>query len=88
MKVYQVVIGKLATKELKKLPKKEVQRIFPKIKNLSTQPRPEGCKKLKSQTEDLWRIRVGDYRVIYEVFDALVLVEVQRVAHRKDVYRP
>ena len=86
MKVYQVVIGKLATKELKKLPKKEVQRIFPKIKNLSTQPRPEGCKKLKSQTEDLWRIRVGDYRVIYSIDDTVSIVDIRRVGHRRDIY--
>jgi len=86
MKVYQVVIGKLATKELKKLPKKEVQCIFPKIKNLSTQPRPEGCKKLKSQTEDLWRIRVGDYRVIYSIDDTVSIVDIRRVGHRRDIY--
>lgn len=86
MRVYQVVIGKLATKELKKLPKKEVQRIFPKIKNLSTQPRPEGCKKLKSQTEDLWRIRIGDYRVIYSIDDTISIVDIRRVGHRRDIY--
>ena len=86
MKVYQVVIGKHATKELKKLPKKEIQRIFPKIKNLSTQPRPEGCKKLKSQTEDLWRIRIGDYRVIYSVDDTVSIVDIRRVGHRRDIY--
>ncbi len=86
MKIYQVVIGKLATKELKKLPKKEVQRIFPKIKNLSNQPRPDGCKKLKSQAEDLWRIRAGDYLIIYSIDDALSIVDIRRVGHRRDIY--
>jgi len=86
MKVYQVVIGKLASKELKKLAKKEVQRIFPKIKDLSAKPRPDGCKKLKSQSEDLWRIRVGDYRIIYSIDDAVSIVDIRRVGHRRDIY--
>ncbi len=86
MKLYQVVVGKIASKELKKLPKREVQRIFPKIKNLSSQPRPDGCKKLKSQNEDLWRIRIGDYRVIYSIDDSVNIIDIRRIGHRRDIY--
>jgi mRNA interferase RelE/StbE len=86
MKIYQIVIGKIASKELRKLPKGEVQRIFPKIKSLSSQPRPEGSKKLKSQSENLWRIRIGDYRVIYSIDDSVNIVDVRRVGHRRDIY--
>ena len=86
MKLYRVSIGKIASKGLKKLPKREVQRIFPKIKSLSDEPRPEGCKKLKSQNENLWRIRVGDYRVIYSIDDSIKVVDIRRVGHRRDIY--
>ena len=85
MKVYQVVIGKIASKELKKLPKREVQRIFPRIHELSVDPRPDGCKKLKSQSESLWRIRIGDYRVRYDIERNVVLP--YRVRKREGVYR-
>jgi len=65
---YTLSISKIAGKELKKLPAKEVKKIFPKIKSLSINPRPEGCKKLKGESESLWRIRVGDYRIIYTIW--------------------
>ena len=86
MRLYRVVISKAASRELRKLSKKEVQRIFPKIKSLSTNPRPEGCKKLRSQKETLWRIRVGDYRVIYSIDDIVKIVDIRRIGHRRDIY--
>lgn len=86
MKFYQIAIGKIASKELRKLPKREVQRIFPKIKSPSNQPRPEGSKKLKSQSENLWRIKIGDYRVIYSIDDSVNIVDARRVGHRRDIY--
>jgi mRNA interferase RelE/StbE len=55
------------------------------IRNLSANPRPAGCKKLKGL--DAWRIRVGDYRVIYEIHDDVLVVLVIRVAHRGEVYK-
>jgi mRNA interferase RelE/StbE len=63
--------------------------VIPKIENaierLATDPRPRNCKKLKERTG--WRIRVGDYRVIYEIDDRAKTVVVMRVRHRSDVYR-
>ena len=86
MKQYEVVISKIASKELRKLPAQEVKKIFPKIKALSNDPRPVGSKKLKSESENLWRIRVGDYRVVYSIDDIVRIVDIRRVGHRKDIY--
>ncbi len=52
---------------------------------LENNPRPPGCKKLTGH-QDIWRIRVGDYRVLYTVDDAEMIVRVSRIAHRRDVY--
>ncbi len=73
-------------KDLRKLPPQDVARILAEVELLPTNPFPHGCEKLAG-AEHTWRIRVGDYRVIYEVLaDARTLV-IQRVRHRKDVYR-
>jgi mRNA interferase RelE/StbE len=55
------------------------------LENLADNPRPPGCKKLKGGDKE-WRIRVGDYRVVYTIDDAKLLVEVTRIRHRSDVY--
>ena len=73
-------------KDLRKLPRQEVPRIIVAAEALTTEPFPNGCEKL-SGTEHTYRIRIGDYRLVYEVISAEQLVEVQRVRHRKDVYR-
>jgi mRNA interferase RelE/StbE len=56
------------------------------ISALATDPRPKGCKKLKGSEDELWRIRVGDYRVVYFIEDEIKLVDIQRTRHRKEVY--
>jgi len=56
------------------------------ISALASDPRPNGCKKLKGSEGELWRIRVGDYRVVYFIEDEIELVDIQRVRHRKEVY--
>jgi len=56
------------------------------IDALEENPRPSGCKKLKDATENLWRIRVGDYRIIYVIADEVKIVDVRKVGHRKDIY--
>ena len=56
------------------------------IDGLAENPRPDGVKKLKGSEEDLYRIRVGDYRIIYEVYDIRLIVNVVAVAHRREVY--
>ena len=73
-------------KDLRKLPAREVQRVVAEVEMLAANPFPHGSEKLAG-TEHTHRIRVGDYRVVYEVFAESKIVEVQRVRHRKDVYR-
>ena len=75
-----------AEKELNRLSSTIVKRIFPAIKSLAENPRPRGCKKLKGLDEDLWRIRVGDYRVVYVIEDSIKIVEVKKIGHRKEIY--
>jgi mRNA interferase RelE/StbE len=73
-------------KDLRGLPQQEVARVVAAVAELSGNPQPHGSQKL-SGSERTYRIRVGDYRVIYEVFAESRVVEIQRVRHRKDVYR-
>jgi mRNA interferase RelE/StbE len=73
-------------KDLRKLPQQEVVRIVAAAEELADDPFPRGSEKLTG-AEHTYRIRVGDYRLIYEVFVAWKVIEVQRVRHRKDVYR-
>ena len=75
-----------AKRELQKLPREVQLKLNQRIDSLSLDPHPRGSKKLKGGDE-LWRIRMGDYRVVYEVRDKVLLVLVVRVAHRREVYR-
>jgi len=75
-----------ADKELEALPKNLNARIIKAILLLADNPRPRGCKKLKGE-QNAYRIRIGDYRVIYEVYDDVLIVLVIRVAHRREVYK-
>jgi mRNA interferase RelE/StbE len=84
--MYQVIIKKEALKELKLLPKQTVVAISVSIEQLSENPRPVGCKKLKGSNENLWRIRIGDYRVIYLIEDVIRIVNVRHIGHRKNIY--
>ena len=68
MAEYSIVFARSARKDLERLDARTVQRIFPKIEKLATLPRPAGCLKLQG-SGDLWRVRVGDYRVIYAIHD-------------------
>ena len=79
-------MAQLDQKDLRSLPRQEVTRVVSTVGELATNPLPHGSQKL-SGSERTYRIRVGDYRVIYEVFAESQIVEVQRVRHRKDVYR-
>jgi mRNA interferase RelE/StbE len=81
---YDVALTSSAEKELKKLSGQLVARIVPRLENLACDPRPSGCKKLKGG-DDEWRIRVGDYRVVYTIDDAKLLVEETRIRHRREV---
>lgn len=83
--MYTVLIERYAQKQIMKLDKKLIPVIKAAIADLADNPRPHGYKKLKG--EDAYRIRVGDYRVIYEIDDDIILVTVVSVGHRKDVYK-
>ena len=83
---YQVVVAKSAEKELASLPKKVIERIVVMLLSLEENPRPSGCKKLKGFT-NLWRVRVGDYRIIYSIDDVILLVDVREIGDRKDIYK-
>ena len=83
---YKVEILKGALKQLKKLSPEVQERIQAKIDELATEPRPNGVKKLKGQ-ENTYRIRVGDYRILYDIFDDILLVTVVEIGHRSKVYK-
>lgn len=83
---YSIDFSKVARKQFKKLPLDVQVRIQNKINELAIEPRPNGVKKLQAE-ENSYRIRVGDYRVIYDIFDNVLLVTVIRVKHRSQVYR-
>jgi mRNA interferase RelE/StbE len=82
---YSLEIKPSAGKELDALSDALFARIDRKIVTLADNPRPAGCKKLRGY-KDQWRIRVGDYRILYTIDDAEKRVDITRVAHRKDVY--
>ena len=84
--MYKIKLSKLAIKNLKKITKSELKKISIKIDNLSKKPRPKNAKKLINQ-KDLFRIRSGDYRVIYQVKDSILLILVVKIGHRKDIYK-
>jgi len=81
---YEVFILRRAQKQLANLPKSNYQRVRDSIAALTLNPRAPGCKKLAAR--EGWRIRSGDYRVIYEIDDGLRRVTVLDVGHRKDIY--
>ena len=84
--MYRVFLERAAEKQLKQFPAKVHNRVIAAIQELAEKPRPTGCRKLTG-TENDWRIRVGDYRVVYEIDDATQQVRVNRVRHRREVYR-
>jgi len=86
MSQYAITFARSARKELEALSRPIVARVFKRIEALGRDPRPSGCRKLVGQG-NLWRIRVGDYRVIYEIDDRRQTVDVTVIRHRSDAYR-
>jgi mRNA interferase RelE/StbE len=82
---YAVEVKPSARKELEALPDNVLARVILKVESLGHTPRPTGCKKLKGY-KDQWRIRIGDWRVLYIIDDTLKLVSITRIAHRREVY--
>ena len=85
-KIWRIEVHRQVEKSLKRLPGDVVSRIWTKIKRLQTDPRPKGCVKLDGY-ETLYRIRVGDFRVIYAIEDELLIVLVLEIGLRGSVYR-
>ncbi len=83
---YQVVFKKRAQKEIINLPADYCKKITNAIDCLEDDPRPSGAKKLSGQ-KDRWRIRVGDYRILYIISETDKLITIYRIGHRKDIYR-
>lgn len=82
---YSIKITRSAQKDLAKLPIKDYKKAIREINCLSENPRPKGCKKLSGR--DGWRIRIGDFRVIYNIIDSELIVLVIDVGHRREIYR-
>jgi mRNA interferase RelE/StbE len=82
---YSLGIKVSAAKELEELPLRDRRRVAQRISGLQREPRPPGCEKLSGQ--ERYRLRQGDYRILYEVDDAARAVTVVTIGHRRDVYR-
>lgn len=85
MAKFNILIKKSASKELKKLPSKDILKVISKIESIADEPRPKGVEKLTSQEN--YRVRVGNYRIIYSIEDDKLIVLIIKISHRKDVYR-
>lgn len=82
---YSVLLTRPARKDLDRLDRQILNRLAPEIDALASDPRPAGCLKVKGE-QNLWRIRVGDYRIGYEIDDAAREVTVIRIGHRREFY--
>jgi mRNA interferase RelE/StbE len=86
MASWRIEFRRSVERDLKRIDRAAVPQILAAVEALEEQPRPAGVKKLRG-SQATWRIRVGDYRVVYEINDDVLLVLVVRIAHRRDVYR-
>lgn len=84
--MYNVLLERAAEKDLARLSVAVHDRVIAALRGLAQNPRPPGCRKLAGTKND-WRIRIGDYRVIYEIADVIRVVRVHRIRHRGEVYR-
>ena len=85
MAVYKIYFKRSAVKDLDAIPKKDLQRIIDRIDLLKQNPRPPGCEKLSGQ--ERYRLRQGNYRIVYSIHDDVLTVWVVKIGHRRDVYR-
>ncbi|NDJ22323.1 type II toxin-antitoxin system RelE/ParE family toxin [Nostoc sp. B(2019)] len=83
---YQVELAPAAVKQIKKLPSDIQQRVVTKLEELAANPRPDGVVKLEG-SDNFYRVRLNNYRIVYQIQDDLLLVTVVKVKHRRDVYR-
>jgi mRNA interferase RelE/StbE len=83
---YALEFSKRATKELENLPREIISRLDQEILSLVENPRPSNCKKLKGKLADGYRVRVGNYRILYLIDDQRHTISIYRIGHRRDVY--
>lgn len=83
---YRVELTRTAEKQLKRVPKSDVPRVVAALEMLALTPLPTGCRKLAGH-QDLFRVRVGVSRILYELLEERVVVKVLKIGHRKDIYR-
>jgi mRNA interferase RelE/StbE len=82
---YELFFKESVWKDLKKIPKSDLNKILSRVEELGNNPRPTGCEKLT--VHELYRIRQGNYRIVYSIQDDELTIWVIKVGHRKDVYR-
>ena len=85
MAKYKITIKKSAAKELADIPKKDLPKIVKRIQALAQNPRPDDSKRLSRKEQ--YRVRQGDYRIVYSVDDKVMAVEIVKIGHRREVYR-
>jgi mRNA interferase RelE/StbE len=83
--MYEIELRRRAQRALDRLPETDFQAVVEAIKELAQTPRPRGVEKVK--TTGLWRVRQGDYRIVYGIDDNQQLVTVVRIGHRREIYR-
>ena len=85
MESYKILIKKSAAGELAKIPRKDLEKIVRRIRDMEQNPRPFGCRKLSGK--DRYRLRQGEYRMVYEVDDSRRIVDVFKIGNRREIYR-
>ena len=85
MESFKILIKKSAVGELAKIPRKDLEKIVRRIRDLEQNPRPFGCRKLSGN--DRYRLRQGDYRIVYAVDDSRRVVEVYKIGNRREIYK-
>ena len=85
MAEFEIFFKKSVWKDVKKIPKKDLQNILQRIKSLALNPRPLGCEKLTGQ--ERYRLRQGKYRIVYSIQENILTIWIVKIGHRKDVYR-
>jgi mRNA interferase RelE/StbE len=84
---YKIEFIKTYVKELKKIPARDQKKIHKKILDLAKEPKPDGCKKFQGKkTPPLYRIRCGDYRIVYSLNEKILLILIVEIGHRKNIY--
>ena len=85
MEKYRITIKKSAAKELEEVPGKDLRKLVKRIQTLSVNPRPHGSQKLSSREQ--YRLRQGDYRIVYSIDDQRLLIDIVKIGHSRDTYR-